>query len=74
MNEGKNKTKANEKNLSEMSMILEEIFQVQNEFSLMDGNAYLSLQKKTTTTKNTPRNELTMGQTSDTYHCKYTTN
>lgn len=28
-----------------MNMILE-IFQVQNEFSLMDGNSYLSFQKK----------------------------
>jgi len=41
-----------------MSMILEEIYQVQNAFSLMDGNSYLSLQKKQkNNNKNTPRSE-----------------
>lgn len=59
MDEGKIKeTNVHYRDQSERNMILEEIFQVQNKFSVMDGNSYLSLEK---TKANKPRNELTMG-------------
>lgn len=48
------RTNAHYRDQSEINLILE-LFQVQNEFSLMDGNSYLSFQKNKPTQKKTKK-------------------